>query len=119
MWVDPAGDVPSLGFTLLPLSVELAAEIVAIATDQQPLRPHDLEELAQRSGGSPLFLFELLDLARATGTTDSLPDSVEAVVAAEIDRSFSVRPNGAAVRLSWAFGSTVSYSPQRSRTGST
>src|SRR5262249_52813723 len=35
-WTDPAGDVPSLGFTLMPLSVAQAAEIVAIATDQQP-----------------------------------------------------------------------------------
>ena len=86
MWVDPADDIPSFGFTLLPLSAERAAEIVAIATDRQPLRPHDVEEIARRSGGSPLFLFELLDLARATGTTDSLPDSIEAVVAAEIDR---------------------------------
>jgi class 3 adenylate cyclase/tetratricopeptide (TPR) repeat protein len=85
-WVDPAGDIPSLGFTLLPLSVERAAEIVAMATDRQPLRPHDLEEIAERSGGSPLFLFELLDVTRVTGTTDSLPGSVEAVVAAEIDR---------------------------------
>ena len=86
MWVDPADDIPSFGFTLLPLSAEQAAEIVAIATDRQPLRPHDVEEIARRSGGSPLFLFELLDLARVTGTTDSLPDSIEAVVAAEVDR---------------------------------
>src|SRR5262249_50702593 len=34
----------------------------------------------------PLFLLELLDVTRATGTTDALPDSVEAVVTAEIDR---------------------------------
>ena len=82
----PGGRHPSLGFTLLPLSVERAAEIVAMATDRQPLRPHDVEEIAERSGGSPLFLFELLDVTRVTGTTDSLPGSVEAVVAAEIDR---------------------------------
>jgi tetratricopeptide (TPR) repeat protein len=85
-WVDADDDVSSVAFSLLPLSLERAAEIVALATDRQPLRPHDLEEIAQRSGGSPLFLFELLDLTRSTGTTDLLPDSVEAVVAAEIDR---------------------------------
>ena len=33
-----------------------------------------------------LFLFELLDMARATGTTATLPDSVEALIAADIDR---------------------------------
>ena len=85
-WFEDGGDIASLAFALLPLSLERAAEIVAMATDRQPLRPHDLEEIAQRSGGSPLFLFELLDLTRSSGTTDSLPDSVEAVVAAEIDR---------------------------------
>jgi len=84
-WATPSDDVPSLAFSLLPLSVERAAEIVTIATDRQPLRPHEIEEIARRSGGSPLFLFELLDVARATGTTDSLPDSLEAVIAAEID----------------------------------
>ena len=44
------------------------------------------DEIAQRSGGSPLFLFELLDVVRRTGSVGSLPDSVEAVVAADIDR---------------------------------
>jgi Predicted ATPase len=33
-----------------------------------------------------MFLFELLDLARSTGTTESLPESVEALVGADIDR---------------------------------
>src|SRR5205823_13427624 len=39
----------------------------------------------RRSGGSPLFLVELLNVARSAGT-DVLPDSVEAVVTADIDR---------------------------------
>jgi class 3 adenylate cyclase/tetratricopeptide (TPR) repeat protein len=73
-------------FDLLPLSEREAAEIVEIATDEQPFRPHEVEELARRSGGSPLFLVELLNVARAAGTTDELPDSVEAVVTADIDR---------------------------------
>ncbi len=75
-----------LAFALLPLSEREAAEIVEIATDNEPLRPHEVEELARRSGGSPLFLVELLDLARSSGSTAALPDSVEAVVTAEIDR---------------------------------
>ena len=54
--------------------------------NEQPFRPHEVEELARRSGGSPLFLVELLNVARAAGTTDELPDSVEAVVTADIDR---------------------------------
>ena len=79
-------DLRFLVFDLLPLSERDAAEIVEIATDAEPLRPHEVEELAQRSGGSPLFLVELLNLARSAGTVEALPESVEAVVTADIDR---------------------------------
>jgi class 3 adenylate cyclase/tetratricopeptide (TPR) repeat protein len=87
LWID-AEDEESrfLAFNLLPLSEREAAEIVEITTDEQPLRPHEVEELARRSGGSPLFLVELLNLAQVDGSTDVLPDSVEAVVTADIDR---------------------------------
>ncbi len=79
-------DLRCLAFTLRPLTDRQAAEIIQIATDERPLAPHVVEEIARRSGGNVLFLFELLDLARATGTTAALPDSVEAVIAADIDR---------------------------------
>ena len=70
-------DLRCLAFTLRPLTERQAAEIVEIATDERPLPPHEVEEIARRSGGNALFLFELLDMARATGTTAALPDSVE------------------------------------------
>ena len=75
-----------LVFDLLPLSEREAAEILEIATDEEPLRPHEVEALARRSGGSPLFLVELLNVARSAGAMEALPDSVEAVVTADIDR---------------------------------
>jgi class 3 adenylate cyclase/tetratricopeptide (TPR) repeat protein len=75
-----------LSFTLGPIRQEDAAEIVRLATDDQPLSPNDVDEIARRSAGSPLFLFELLDMVRETGTTEALPDSVESVIAGEIDR---------------------------------
>jgi class 3 adenylate cyclase/tetratricopeptide (TPR) repeat protein len=84
-WAD-AGESGCAAFTLLPLSVEHTARLVEIATDEEPLPEHDVETVARRSGGNVLFLFELLEAARSTGTTAALPDSVEAVVAAEIDR---------------------------------
>ena len=88
LWVDTEDDeeLRFLAFDLLPLSAREAAEIVEIATDEQPFRPHEVEELARRSGGSPLFLVELLNVARAAGMTGALPDSLEAVVTADIDR---------------------------------
>jgi len=75
-----------LCLALLPLAERDAARVVDLVTDDEPLRPHEVEEIARRSGGSPLFALELLDVARATGTTEALPDSVEAAIAAEIDR---------------------------------
>ncbi len=87
LWTDVEDEeLRFLAFDLLPLSEREAAEIVEIATDEQPFRPHEVEELARRSGGSPLFLVELLNVARAAGMTDVLPDSLEAVVTADIDR---------------------------------
>ena len=87
LWIEASDEeLRFVAFNLLPLSQREAAEIVEIATDEQPLRPHEVEELARRSGGSPLFLVELLNVARAAGSTDELPDSVEAVVTADIDR---------------------------------
>jgi len=87
LWTDMEDDdLRFLVFDLLPLSEREAAEIVEIATDAEPLRPHEVEELARRSGGSPLFLIELLNVARSSGSVEALPDSVEAVVTADIDR---------------------------------
>ena len=87
LWIDVEDEeLRFLAFDLLPLSAREAAEIVEIATDEEPFRPHEVEELARRSGGSPLFLVELLNVARAAGMTDVLPDSLEAVVTADIDR---------------------------------
>ena len=75
-----------LVFDLLPLSAREAAEIVELATEAEPLRPHEVEELARRSGGSPLFLIELSNGARSTGTPRGAAGSVEAVITADIDR---------------------------------
>lgn len=87
LWTDISDDeLRYVAFNLLPLSEREAVEIVENTTDEQPLRPHEVEALARRSGGSPLFLLELLNVARAAGTTNELPDSVEAVVTADIDR---------------------------------
>jgi len=81
-----AEELRQTAFVLLPISEREAVEVVERTTDQEPLRPHEVEEIARRSGGSPLFLVELLEGARSTGSTEALPDSVEAAVMAEIDQ---------------------------------
>jgi tetratricopeptide (TPR) repeat protein len=68
-----------------PLNAEDALRLIQAATEEDPFLPRESEMLAERSGGNPLFLEELVQVAHAGGV-DSLPDSVEAVVTAQIDR---------------------------------
>ncbi len=71
---------------LQPLAPDQAGALLLATTEETPLRPHELEALAARSGGNPLFLGELLAAARQAGGVDALPDSVESLLMAQIDR---------------------------------
>ena len=76
----------AISICLLPLPLDAAVEAIHSVTEHDPLAPHLVEEIARRSAGNPLFLFELLETVRTTGSVEALPDSIEALVAAEIDR---------------------------------
>ena len=69
-----------------PLDADAAAAMVSEVTEDAPLAPHEMAALAQRSGGNPLFLKELIAAARAAGSLDDLPDSIEDVITAQIDQ---------------------------------
>jgi tetratricopeptide (TPR) repeat protein len=71
---------------LLPLGPEQASAFLNATTEEMPLLPHELEALAERSGGNPLFLAELLAAARQAGGIEALPDSVESLLTSQIDR---------------------------------
>ncbi len=71
---------------LEPLGEAEANELVQVAARDAPLPAHEVAALAERSGGNPLFLRELVAAARDAQDIDALPDSVEAVIAARIDR---------------------------------
>ncbi len=77
----PQGDA----MILHPLDEEAVRQIVIEATQAAPLRPHELEAVVSRSGGSPLFLGEILRVMRETGDASALPESLDAVVSVEID----------------------------------
>ncbi len=87
---DPSGyhasGTHSRVLTLTPLSDEDARELVLHATEQQPLRPHEVELLVTRAGGNPRFLTELAREAVAAGGVSGLPDSIDSLVSAQIDR---------------------------------
>ena len=76
----------AISICLLPLPLNAAVDAIHSVTEDDPLAPHLVEEIARRSAGNPLFLFELLETVRTTGSVETLPDSIEALVAAEIDR---------------------------------
>lgn len=69
--------------TLGPLDPGEAAALATAVTEDAPLRPHEFDRVVERSGGNPLFLEGLL---RSAASDDELPDTVDAVVSAHIDR---------------------------------
>jgi class 3 adenylate cyclase/tetratricopeptide (TPR) repeat protein len=77
----PIGTVIDLG----GLPPEEAESLVIEATAGAPLRPHEVDALVARSGGNPLFLHEILQVVRDTGSVDELPDSLGSVVSTSID----------------------------------
>ncbi len=74
---------PGETIDLQPLDSDAAYRLALAATEDSPMLQHRLMSLIDQSGGNPLFLLELLD---HTEGTEDLPDSVEALVSARIDR---------------------------------
>ena len=71
--------------TLGPLDDRTMTTLVVDATASAPLRPHAIDEIVRRVGGSPLFLEEVLRTVASTGEATELPDTLESVVARRID----------------------------------
>ncbi|HET6914554.1 MAG TPA: adenylate/guanylate cyclase domain-containing protein [Acidimicrobiales bacterium] len=69
-----------------PLDPTSVSQLLRSATAEQPLVPHLREMLIERSGGNPLFLLELIEAGRQSGFDSAMPDSIEGVFAAQIDR---------------------------------
>jgi class 3 adenylate cyclase/tetratricopeptide (TPR) repeat protein len=83
---EPSTFTPSASTELVhlaPLGIDDMHALVRAATPDAPLPPHRRDELVARAAGNPLYLNELLVTA---GSGDALPSSVEAVLAAQIDR---------------------------------
>ena len=69
-----------------PLSPAESLVFALADTDDSPLASHVVDAIVERSGGNPLFLRQLAATAHTTTDTADLPDSIENVVAARIDR---------------------------------
>ena len=72
--------------TLTGLAADDSRALLEDLTADDPLPPATITTLVERSGGNPLFLRGLLLASRAQGDLDRLPETVEDVVIAEIDR---------------------------------
>jgi class 3 adenylate cyclase/tetratricopeptide (TPR) repeat protein len=70
---------------LEPLAASDAFRLTQFASTDDPLPRHVVEVVAQRSGGNPQFLRDLLRAAIESGGTAGLPDSAEAAAMARID----------------------------------
>jgi len=68
-----------------PLAASDALVLLELATDEAPLRDDELSALVERADGNPLFLKELASIVRSEGGLDELPDSIERMVAVQID----------------------------------
>jgi class 3 adenylate cyclase/tetratricopeptide (TPR) repeat protein len=77
----PIGRVIELG----GLTIEEAESLVIDATAAAPLRPHEVAAVVARAGGNPLFLHEILQVVRDTGSVEQLPESLGSVVSTSID----------------------------------
>ncbi|MBY5162973.1 adenylate/guanylate cyclase domain-containing protein [Salsipaludibacter albus] len=69
-----------------PLSDDAASRLLVAASADDPLLPSQVTALVERGEGRPLFLFELLAALQQGRDTEELPDSVEQLIAARIDR---------------------------------
>jgi class 3 adenylate cyclase/tetratricopeptide (TPR) repeat protein len=68
------------------LNADASLVLVHADTDDTPLAPHVAEAVVARGDGNPLFLRQLARAAQTVSDTAELPDSIEMVVAARIDR---------------------------------
>jgi class 3 adenylate cyclase/tetratricopeptide (TPR) repeat protein len=71
---------------LAALGPEAADELLATALVDAVLPAHRMAELVERSGGNPLFLTELAAGLGRGVDADAVPDTVEGLIGARIDR---------------------------------
>jgi class 3 adenylate cyclase/tetratricopeptide (TPR) repeat protein len=74
----------AVAIELDPLPEDEARALVLADTDDAPLNAHVVDAILERADGNPMFLRELAKAARRVGDVDSLPDSVENVLAAQV-----------------------------------
>lgn len=75
-------DTPGVRLQVGPLDAEAARDLVTGATTESPILPDEIAKVVGRAAGNPFFLLGLA----GQRADDELPETVEAMAAAEIDR---------------------------------
>lgn len=81
-----AEDLRSVTVRLEPLAPVACTALARAATEEMLLPQHEVAVLAERAGGNPLFLRELVGVATAPGGLEALPGTIEAAITARIDK---------------------------------
>jgi class 3 adenylate cyclase/tetratricopeptide (TPR) repeat protein/ABC-type cobalamin transport system ATPase subunit len=84
-WI-PADGLESVELRVAPLRADDAMRLALTAAGEQTLPRPALAALARKAGGNPLFLQSLVSQAGPAGAVGSLPESIEEVVASQIDQ---------------------------------
>ncbi|GIU85655.1 MAG: hypothetical protein KatS3mg009_0170 [Acidimicrobiia bacterium] len=82
----PTDDGPGARVDLEPLGRDASVRLVEAARAGGPLPRPSVEAVVARADGNPLFLLEIVSALQAGGELDALPDTVEGLIAARIDR---------------------------------
>ena len=69
-----------------PLDDEAVRSLISAATGVAPPLPQERDAIVARAGGNPLFVEELLRARAGRTVGDPLPETLEAVVATQVDR---------------------------------
>jgi tetratricopeptide (TPR) repeat protein len=102
-----APDAPNAAVIRLePLAPDAALALAAAVANDAPISQHELRALAERAGGNPLFLREIVANRLAQQDGAGMPESVEALLTARIDR---LAPNDRRLlRYASVFGTSIS-----------
>jgi class 3 adenylate cyclase/tetratricopeptide (TPR) repeat protein len=82
----PSADLPRMTIALEPLGAQASAALASAAAEEMPLPQQQVAAVAERAGGNPLFVQELVAASTTQEVSDVLPDSIEAVITSRIDR---------------------------------
>ncbi len=78
-------DGPGTRIELAPLTGDAAEQLAIAVAEQWALSVDAVHTLAERSGGNPLFVRELVFAAQHGETLESLPETVESLLTTRID----------------------------------